>query len=136
VNHSSAPPSHGLAPAATGFRHDVTRLARKKRNENPMIMAPTVESWFRLVHPLVLRNEGDPEADEKQPEVDLAEPLVQHPPEHLRVPEVEPGEPGEHRGPDQHLVEVGHHEVGVMGHEVHRGRSQQYAGHAAHQEGD
>ena len=55
VNHSSAPPSHGLSPAATGLRHEDTRLTKKKRNENPMMKAPTVDSWLSPVQPLVVR---------------------------------------------------------------------------------
>ena len=52
--------------------------------------------------------------------MELAERLVEHPAEHLRVPEVEPREAGEDRRPDQHLMEVGDHEVGVVGSEVDR----------------
>ena len=55
MNHSSAPPSHGLSPAVTGLRQEVIRLAKKKRKEAPMMKAPTVDSWLRPVHPFEVR---------------------------------------------------------------------------------
>ena len=60
----------------------------------------------------------------------------QHAAEHLRVPVVEAGEAGEHGRAEEHLVEVGHHEVGVVGEEVERRRGQEDAGDAAHEEGE
>ena len=64
----------------------------------------------------------------------LGQALAEHPPKHLRVPEVEPGEAGEDSRAHQHLVEVGHHEVRVVGREVHRWRGKQDAGDATDQE--
>ena len=60
----------------------------------------------------------------------------QHAAEQLRIPVVEAGEPGEHGRAEEHLVEVGHHEVGVVGGEVDGRRGQHDAGDAAHQEGE
>ena len=60
------------------------------------------------------------EADERQPEVHLAQPLVEHPAGHLREPEVDAGEDGEHDRAEQHVVEVRHHEVRVGDVEVDR----------------
>jgi hypothetical protein len=62
------------------------------------------------------------EADEQQPEVDLAEPLVEHAPGHLGPPEVEARKHREHHGAEDDVVEVRHHEVGVGHVEVQRRR--------------
>ena len=92
--------------------------------------APTLETWFSVVKPSfapyvgvparhaldtepVLHQERGVEADEQQPEVQLAEPLVEHPARQLRPPEVEPGEHREDHGAEHHVVEVRDHEVGV-----------------------
>ena len=61
----------------------------------------------------VLDEERRVEADEQRPEVDLAEPLVEHLAGELRPPEVEPGEHREHDGAEHHVVEVRDDEVGV-----------------------
>jgi hypothetical protein len=82
----------------------------------------------------VLHEEGRVEPDEQGPEVDLAHRLVHHPAGHLREPEVDPGEGGEHDRAEQHVVEVRHHEVGVRDVEVQRRGSQQDAGQSAEQE--
>jgi hypothetical protein len=60
------------------------------------------------------------EADEQQPEVDLAQPFVEHAAGHLRPPEIEPGEHREHHGAEHHIVEVGDDEVAVGELEVQR----------------
>ena len=115
--------------------------------------APIVEIVFSVVNPSVgqvvgvaarhalvaqpvLHQERGVEADEQQPEVHLAEPLVEHPAGHLREPEVEAGEHREHDGAEQHVVEVRHHEVGVGDVEVQRRAGQEDAGQAAEQERD
>ena len=82
----------------------------------------------------VLGHESHPEADEHQPEVPLAQALPEHAAEHLGIPVVDAGEPGEHRRPEEHLVEVGHHEVGVVGGEVNRWRRQHDSRDATHEE--
>jgi hypothetical protein len=61
----------------------------------------------------VLDKEGHVEADKKNPEVDVTQRFVQHLAGELWPPEVEPSEHGEHHGAKDHVVEVGHHEVGV-----------------------
>src|SRR3546814_11807964 len=76
---------------------------------------------FRSTQP-VLDQEGQVEADEEQPEVQLAQALVEHLARHLGPPEVEPGEHREHDGSEDHVVEVRHHEVGVGDMDVQRGR--------------
>ena len=61
----------------------------------------------------VHREEREVEPDEHQPEVQLAEPLVEHAPEDLRPPVVEAAEEREHQAAEQHVVEVRDDEVGV-----------------------
>ena len=51
------------------------------------------------------------EADHEQPEVQLAQPLAQHPAGDFRVPVVERGEEREENAADDHVVEVRHDEV-------------------------
>src|SRR3712207_9384022 len=43
---------------------------------------------------------------ERQPDVDLAEPLVVHPARHLREPVVDAGEDREQRSAEEHVVDV------------------------------
>ena len=78
--------------------------------------APTVETRFQKSRPKlgavgvdaarhahqaeeVHREEGDVEADEHEPEVQLAEALVHQPPGDLREPVVDPGEEPEDEPP-------------------------------------
>jgi cytochrome c oxidase subunit 1 len=61
----------------------------------------------------VLDQEGHVEPDRGQPEVHLAQALVEHPAGHLREPEVDAREHGEHDRAEQHVVEVRDHEVRV-----------------------
>ena len=68
----------------------------------------------------VLHQERGVEPDEQRPEVDLAEPFVEHLPGELGPPEVEPGEDREHHRAEDDVVEVGDHEVGVGHMEVKR----------------
>ena len=79
----------------------------------------------------VLDEEGGVEADEQDPEVELAEALVEHPAGHLRPPEVEAGEHREHHGAEDDVVEVRDHEVGVGDVEVERraGQDDARSGH-------
>ncbi len=63
-------------------------------------------------------------------EGELAQPLVELPAGELREPVVDAGEGGEHRPAEQHVVEVGHDEVGVVELEVERGLGQHDAGEA------
>ena len=74
------------------------------------------------------------EPDEREPEVHLAQPLVEHPAGHLREPEVHPAEHREHDRAEQHVVEVRHDEVRVRDVPVDRRRGEQYPGQAAEQE--
>src|SRR4029077_15784043 len=62
----------------------------------------------------VLRHEGDVEADEEDPELPLAETLVELPPEHLRPPVEEAREDREHDAAEQRVVEVRDDEVAVV----------------------
>ena len=84
----------------------------------------------------MLDQEGGVETDEGQPEVDLAEAVVQQSAGHLREPEVHAAEDGEHDGAEQHIVEVSDHKVAVGHMPVDRWGGQQNPGQAAEQEGD
>ena len=84
----------------------------------------------------VLHQERGVKADERQPEVQLAQPLVEQPAGHLREPEVDAGEGGEHDGAEQHVVEVRDDEIAVGHVEVQRRAGQQHAGQTTQQEGD
>ena len=84
----------------------------------------------------MLDQEGDLEADEQQPEVDLAQALVEHLACHLRPPEVQAGEEHEHDGAEHGVVEVGNDEVAVGDVEVQRRRRQDDAGQTTEEEGD
>ena len=59
------------------------------------------------------REEGEIEADEHQPEVDLAETLVEVAAVHLREPVVEASEQTEDEAAEQDVMEVGHDVIGI-----------------------
>ena len=84
----------------------------------------------------VLDEEGRVEADEQHPEVDLAQPLVEHPAGELRPPEVEAGEHREDHGAEDDVVEVRDDEVAVGEVEVQGRAGEDDAGQAAEEEGD
>src|SRR5699024_827568 len=83
----------------------------------------------------VLHQEGAVEAQEQQPELDLADRLVELLPGHLGPPEVEAREHRKHHGAEHHVVEVRHHEVGVGDVEVDRRGGEQHARQTTEQEG-
>ena len=83
----------------------------------------------------MLDEEGDVESDEEQPEVDLAQRLVQHPAGQLGPPEVEAGEHRKDHRAEHHVMEVRDHEVRVRNREVQRRAGQHNAGEATEQEG-
>ena len=136
---ASGPSPTGRRPRPAGRCATSRRCRRTAASSAPSMKAPMRgdlverrEAVGRLVvgvaprHALdtqpVLHQERRVEADEQQPEVDLAEPLVEHPPGDLRPPEVEAGEHREHHGAEHHVVEVRDHEVGVGQLEVERRR--------------
>ena len=59
------------------------------------------------------RAEGQVEADEHGPEVDLAAALIEEMTEHLRPPEVNTGKQTEDTAAEDHIVEVRNDVVGV-----------------------
>ena len=61
----------------------------------------------------VHRAEGEVEADQREPEVPLAEPVVEEVAEDLGPPEVEAAEEAEQGAAEDHVVEVGDDVVGV-----------------------
>jgi len=81
-----------------------------------------------------MRDEDEVERDDRQPEVNLAERLVQHPPEHLREPEGHSREGPDDRDREERVVEVGEHEVRVVEVDVRAARAEVDARHAADQE--
>ena len=58
-------------------------------------------------------HEGDLRTDEGEPEVPLAQPLVQHPAGRLGEPVIDAREDRVHAAAVQHIVQVGGNEVGV-----------------------
>src|SRR5580693_2345792 len=84
----------------------------------------------------VLNQERGVKTDERQPEMQLAQPLVEQPAGHLREPEVDTGERGEHDGAEQHVVKVRDHEIAVGDVEVQRRAGQQHTGQPTQQERD
>ena len=60
------------------------------------------------------RKEGQLEAEEDHPEADLAKRLAHHSAGHFREPVSRSAEQRKHRAADQHIMEVGDDEIGVM----------------------
>ncbi|MPL91568.1 hypothetical protein SDC9_37643 [bioreactor metagenome] len=83
----------------------------------------------------VKRHEGEPEADEPEPEGRLAEPVVELEAEGLGPPVADRGIDREDHAADDHVVEVRDQEQRVVELEVDRRNRQQDAGHAADGEG-
>ena len=84
----------------------------------------------------VHREEAEVEAADDQPEADLAQGFRHHPPGRLGIPIGEGAEEREHRAADQHIVEMGDHEIGVGHLLVERGGGGHHARQAADHEGD
>ena len=82
----------------------------------------------------VLRQEREVEADEHQPEMDLPEPLVEQPAEHLRPPVVDAAEDGEDGAAEEDIVEMRNDVVGVVHLPVDGEGRQEDAGQPAHRE--
>src|SRR5713226_1242101 len=79
----------------------------------------------------VLWEEHHVDADESQPEVQLAQCLRVHVAGHLGEPIVPAGEDGEHGAEREHVVEMRHHVIGVLQHAVDPGIGEHDAGDAA-----
>jgi len=62
----------------------------------------------------VLREEREVEAEEKEPEMDLCQAFVIHPPGNLREPVVDAGEDAKHGSPEEHVVHVRDDEVRIV----------------------
>src|ERR1022692_1660302 len=73
-------------------------------------VAPRMTGYAQEVH----GNEDRVDADEGDPEVDLADGLVHHLAEHLREPEVAAGEDAEDGRHAHDHVKVRHHEVSIV----------------------
>src|SRR5579875_1778727 len=111
-------------------RDDVERLKTVARQ------VVGVAARHALVTQPVLHQKRGVETDQGQPEVQLAQPLVEQPAGHLREPEIDPGEGGEHDGAEQHVVEVRDHEIAVGDVEVQRRAGQKHPGQPTEQKGD
>src|SRR4051812_2521848 len=79
----------------------------------------------------VLREEGQVDADKRQPEMQLAPELRILVSGHLADPVVEAGEDAEHGAKGQHVVEVRDYVIGVVDDVVDAGIGQHHAGDAA-----
>src|SRR5699024_11298513 len=88
-----------------------------------------VTTWHTHVADTVLNQEGSVETDKGQPEVDLAQTLVQHTTGHLWEPEVHASESGEYNGTEDGVVEVSDKEVRLSQVEVQCRSCQHNAGH-------
>ena len=75
-------------------------------------------------------------AQQRQPEVRLAQRLVEHAPGDLGEPVVDRGEHHQHRGNAHDHVEVRNHEIGIGERQVHRDVAQEQPGQAAVDEGE
>ena len=145
--------SHGFGPTFLPLRMVTQTLNRNGRIEKARMKAPIEDSMLRKLQPGVGRVDGDAplhaaqpevvlgeerqvEADEHEDERQLAQPLVQLLAGELGEPVVDAREGGEHRPAEEHVVEVGHHEIGVVQLEVQRGLGQHDAGEPAEQEAD
>ena len=82
----------------------------------------------------VLREEGQVGADEQEPELDLAQALVQLPAGHLGEPVEQRREDREHRARHEHVVDVADDPVGVLDHEVEGHHRQERAIEATDEE--
>ena len=82
----------------------------------------------------VHREEGQVEAGERQPELDLAQPLVEHLAEDLGPVEVDSAQEGEDAATEEDVVEVGDDEVGVVVLGIDRDHGVHDAGEAADDE--
>src|SRR5690606_14493733 len=69
---------------------------------------------------VVHREESHVEEDKGQEEMNLADRLVQHHPEHFREPEIDRTEDREDTSAEEDVMEVRHDEVGVVHKEVDR----------------
>src|SRR5699024_11059882 len=94
-----------------------------------------VATWHTHVANPVLNKERAVETDKSQPEVDLAQTLIQHTAGHLREPEVQTCECGEYNGTEDGVVEVRNQEVRLSQLEVQCWGCQHNAGHTTEQEG-
>ncbi len=79
----------------------------------------------------MLGKEREVEAREQHPEAQPAEPLAEQATRHLRPPVVDPREEPEEAAADQHVVQVGDHEVAVGLLQIHRRRGVHDARQAA-----
>ena len=95
----------------------------------------SVTTWHTCVTCPVLNQEGGVEADHGEPEVQLAQLLVQHASGHLGEPEVDTSEGCEGHGTEQGVVEVCNHEVGIGDVEVQSWGGQHDTGQATEEEG-
>ena len=144
VAHSSVFASHGSSPTRSPLIRVATTFTRNGRMLTAIMKAPIVEIRFSSFQPAigrvvgdasrhaldaehVHREEGEVEADELDPEVDLAEAFVQLAAGHLGEPEVGRREDPEDRSAEEDVMQVRHHEVGILQVEVDRRAGQHHA---------
>src|SRR6188472_1588350 len=95
--------------------HDVGADRRDEVVALPALVRVGVDPpWHPLEPGEVLRHEGDVEADEEDPELPLAEALVELAAEHLGPPVEDAAEDREHDTAEERVVEVRHDEVAVV----------------------
>ena len=82
----------------------------------------------------MLGKEDDVDANEGEPEVQLADRLRIHVAGHFREPVIPSGEDGEDRAQREHVVEMRDHVIGVLQRTIDAGIGEHYPGHAADRE--
>ena len=87
--------------------------------------------WHAIDAEPVLGTEAEVETDEGEQEMELTQGFIQHPSSELGIPVVNRAEDHEHGAAVNDVVEMGHHEVGVVHMKIERNLGQGYAGDAA-----
>src|SRR5258707_858866 len=82
----------------------------------------------------MLGKEDNVDANEGQPEVQLADRLRIHVAGHFREPIIPPGKDGEDRAQREHVMEMRHHVISILQRSVDAGIGEHHAGHAADSE--
>ena len=96
----------------------------------PGVVAAREAGNAQVVH----GHENEVDAHEGEPEVDITQLLVHHPPKQLRKPVVHPGKHPEERRRAHHQVKVGNDEVRVVQLNIERRVAQHNAREAARDE--
>src|SRR5215207_8701507 len=78
--------------------------------------------------------EGDIETDDRQSEIPLAHTFIHQPASHFGKPIVNCTQQGKHRATDEHIVQMGHYKIAVVGLGIKWYRRHHYARNSANDE--